>query len=352
MHALTYALDATWRPLLKDLGISSANVLRRAGLPADLLAQPTARLQAADFYRFWQAIGAESGDALLPIHLCQAIRGESFSPPLFAALCSPHLLIAAQRISRYKTLVAPMRLDVQEEADRLVLTLVWLVQQPPPPQSLVLTELVFFVVLARMGCREPIVPLSIQTPAVPAQRQAYQRFFGIPIEQGQTHKISFSRADALRPFLTSNAGLWAAFEPELRTRLAELGASVSVTQKVRSILLEALPGGPVDISRVAAQLAMSKRSLQRQLQAEGSAYTRLLQETRQALARHYLYKTGLPAAEISFLLGFEEPNSFYRAFRDWTGLSPQQVRREMPTPPPAARSGADAHLHRSEHEFN
>jgi AraC-like DNA-binding protein len=49
-------------------------------------------------------------------------------------------------------------------------------------------------------------------------------------------------------------------------------------------------------------------------------------ETREALARHYLEKTALPAAEIVFLLGFDEPNSFYRTFRTWTGVTPDRVR--------------------------
>jgi AraC-like DNA-binding protein len=43
----------------------------------------------------------------------------------------------------------------------------------------------------------------------------------------------------------------------------------------------------------------------------------------------------LLAAEISFLLGFDEPNSFYRAFRAWTGRTPDSVRRAL--------SEADAH---------
>ncbi|WP_437936555.1 helix-turn-helix domain-containing protein [Sorangium sp. So ce341] len=54
-----------------------------------------------------------------------------------------------------------------------------------------------------------------------------------------------------------------------------------------------------------------------------------LKETREALARHYLEKTPLPVAEISFLLGFSEPNSFYRAFRAWTGTTPDQARRAV-----------------------
>ncbi len=90
------------------------------------------------------------------------------------------------------------------------------------------------------------------------------------------------------------------------------------------------------MAAVARRLGMSQRSLQRQLGTEGLTYKDLLQATRQSLAQHYLVKTDLPVAEISFLLGFEEPNSFFRAFRGWTGQTPDRLRqsaRTAPSPP-------------------
>ena len=105
----TYALDTTWRTLLKDLGVRPANVLRRAGLADDVLQQPAVRLTPEEYYRFWDSIEAETADPLFPLRLCQAIRSESFSPALFAALCSPNLVVAAQRIAKYKTLLRSYR---------------------------------------------------------------------------------------------------------------------------------------------------------------------------------------------------------------------------------------------------
>ena len=63
------------------------------------------------------------------------------------------------------------------------------------------------------------------------------------------------------------------------------------------------------------------------MEAEGTSDQQLLQETHVALAQHYRQQTALPAMAISFLLGFEEPNSFYRAFRTWTGTMPDAVRQ-------------------------
>lgn len=37
----------------------------------------------------------------------------------------------------------------------------------------------------------------------------------------------------------------------------------------------------------------------------------------------------MSGAEISFLLGFEDPNSFSRAFHDWTGQTPERARSTM-----------------------
>lgn len=327
MNSTTYALDSTWRPLLKDLGISSANVLRRAGLAEDLLNRPGVRLEAADFHRFWEGIDAETADPLLPLELCRSVRSESFSPPLFAALCSPNFLVAVQRIARFKALVAPMRLDVREDTNQVAVELVWSGKGIIPPTSLVLTELLFIVTLARMGTRELLRPQSVTTLSPPVDQDAYVEFLGVRMQKGKRHCVVFSRSDADRPFLTSNEGLWAAFEPELRTRLAQLDSSVTVGQRVRSALLEALPGGGVEMEDVARRIGMSRRSLQRHLETEGLTYTDLLQSIRQALAEHYLIKTDLPAAEISFLLGFEEPNSFFRAFRGWVGQSPESFRR-------------------------
>jgi AraC-like DNA-binding protein len=189
-----------------------------------------------------------------------------------------------------------------------------------------MTELLFIVTLARIGTREPIQPQSVTTTAPPTHQDAYVDFLGIRIQKGKRHSVVFSRSDADRSFLTSNEGLWSAFEPELRTRLAQLDAPVTVGQRVRSVLLEALPGGGIEMEDVARRIAMSRRSLQRHLESEGLTYTDLLQSTRHALAEHYLVKTDLPVAEISFLLGFEEPNSFFRAFRGWCGQSPERFR--------------------------
>ena len=58
----------------------------------------------------------------------------------------------------------------------------------------------------------------------------------------------------------------------------------------------------------------------------GSSFHTVLEHTRQALARHYLERPEITITEIALLLGYDEPSSFYRAFRQWSGTTPQQAR--------------------------
>ena len=71
------------------------------------------------------------------------------------------------------------------------------------------------------------------------------------------------------------------------------------------------------IEDIADALHISSRSLQRRLQDEGSSFQRVLEEARHQLARHYLNNSVLELNEAAYLLGYEDGNSFVRAFRTW-----------------------------------
>lgn len=328
MKTLEYAVDSGWRVWFKDIGIEVEDVLRRAELPLDLFSRGAVRLPGDEYHQLWLAIEAEVGDPLFPIIAARSIRSEAFSPAMFAALCSPNLQVALDRLSMYKPLIAPMRLSLHEATGGAIdLKIEWLDVAHQPPRSLVAVELLFFVTLARLATRERVVPARVFTPEPPEPAGAYAEYLGVLIERGVDHRVRFAAEDMSRPFLTADDRMWEAFEPGLRKRLAELDESATVAERVKAALLEGLPSGRSSMDAVSRQLSVSKRTLQRRLSREGTTFQSVLQNTRHSLATHYLESTSLAAAEISFLLGFEEPNSFYRAFSDWTGSTPDSVRR-------------------------
>lgn len=330
-QAKTFPVEAGWRTLLKDLGVKPADVMRRAGLPEDLLTRPQAELSTADYFSFWRSLEVAVGDPLFPLRLVEAITPEIFSPPIFAALCSPSMRMATQRLSHYKRLVAPMALDVSADArGSLALSPRWLDARLAPPLSVVASELAFFVRLIRLGTRERIRAVQVTMPTIPDTLPAYEAYFGATLREGKAATVTFSASDAELPFLTANDAIWQVFEPDLRRRLTELSETASTSERVRAQLLEALPSGQASMDAIAGRLAMSKRTMQRRLAEDGVTFQLLVNQTREALARHYLSNTTLSNAEISFLLGFEDPNSFFRAFHDWTGHTPDALRYGKP----------------------
>lgn len=324
-----FTVNPGWRILLTDLGIRPANVLRLAGLPDDLFSRERAALSTDEYFRLWHGIELEADNPLLPLKIGQAISVEAFDPPIFAAMCSPNLNIALQRISRYKRLIMPMALHIKETRSSTSLELEWLDATIEPPVSLVTAELVFFVQLARLATRETIRPLEVVSPCPPLPAAEYTDFFGVEVSVGKNPSVRFSALDAKKPFLTVNDDMWRFFEPELQKRLSELDNNATMSERVRAALLELLPSGSTTIDSVAEKLRVSTRTLQRRLKEEGDSFQSALNGTREKLALHYLKNPGLSGAEISFLLGYEEPGSFFRAFHSWTGKTPQSARTAM-----------------------
>ena len=72
---------------------------------------------------------------------------------------------------------------------------------------------------------------------------------------------------------------------------------------------------------VAESLGMSTTTLRRRLRADHTCYQFLLDRARQYRCEQKLRKVWLPGKCLADELGYLEVNSFYRAFRRWTGLS-------------------------------
>ncbi len=326
-----FAVNPGWRIWLIDLGIRPDAVLRRAGLPRDLFARDRASLSSSSYYRFWEALEAEAEDPALPIRIGSSIPVEAFDPPIFAALCSPDLNTAARRISLFKRLIGPMALHVDERRDATELEIEWLDKTLEPPAVLVAAELAFWAGLVRLATRADIHALRVTTPDPPSPPGTYEEYFGVAVRRNKKHAVTFTAEDARRPFLTANEQMWQFFEPELRRRLSELDETATMSDRVRAALFELLPSGRTSIEAISETLGVSVRTLQRRLREEGSSFQHVLDATRGDLARHYLRSSVLSGAEISLLLGFDDPNFFSRAFRAWTGKTPESVRNALRT---------------------
>ena len=100
----------------------------------------------------------------------------------------------------------------------------------------------------------------------------------------------------------------------------------NTVERVCSYVRGALPFGNCSIERCADQMGVSVRTLQIRLSNHGARYTDLVEQQREQLARIYLSQTRMPLDEVAERLGYGEQTSFGRAFKRWTGVTPQKFR--------------------------
>ena len=102
---------------------------------------------------------------------------------------------------------------------------------------------------------------------------------------------------------------------------------LDVTRQVETLVERQLASGGGSLQRVAEQLGLHERTLQRRLHEQGSFFEDIVDRLRQQRARTLLLDTALPLAEIASALGYSEQSSLNRSCSRWFGMSPNAYRK-------------------------
>ncbi|MCG8569980.1 MAG: AraC family transcriptional regulator, partial [Spirochaetes bacterium] len=215
-HAKKFKFNSkAWKIISKEFGLNIDHILKKAQISKELMLQEEASLTAEEYFRLWTCSESFMEDKAFPLLLINKITADTFSPPVFAALSSPNMTIAMQRLAKYKKLVGPMRLDIESSDKFLNIKLGCLYTEQPIPSSLIAYELLYLVNLIRLGTRENIKPLKINTTIQLPSINKYENFFGVMPGKGNLNQITLLKKDALKPFLTESKRMWDFFEPVL-----------------------------------------------------------------------------------------------------------------------------------------
>lgn len=109
----------------------------------------------------------------------------------------------------------------------------------------------------------------------------------------------------------------------------------TIVERVQDYVHGALSSGTCSIEHCAQKLGTSVRTLQSHLGDNGLRFSDILEKQRIELAKTYLEQEQLSLDEVAALLGYSEQSSFGRAFKRWTGSTPQRFRalRGLPEDP-------------------
>jgi AraC-like DNA-binding protein len=114
-------------------------------------------------------------------------------------------------------------------------------------------------------------------------------------------------------------------EAECQALLERRHARSGIAGRVRELLVAGIvrDAEPPDSDAVAAALHLSRRTLQRRLNLEGTSFRALLEEVREHLAVELLGAGALSVSDVAQRLGYVEMSSFSQAFRRWKGMGPR-----------------------------
>ncbi len=321
---------------LEELGVHASQVLRRAGLPQGFAGQPRVLLKTEELFALWRAIGEVSTDPAIGLLLGTENRTERFHPVGLAALSSENFGSAIDQMARFKQLTCPEEIVQEKDDEEWSIQFRWLLADEVEPPVLIECCFTWVLSTARLGTGTRLSPLRVEFVQPRAHVKTIERHLGCPVVCGVVRNaIVFRASDAQKPFVTRNAELLGMLAPQFEEELKQENGDENFVERVRIAIQQKLTGRRPTIEDIADTLHVSSRTLQRRLQEDGSSFQRVLDEARHHLARHYLNNSVLELNEAAYLLGYEDGNSFVRAFRTWEGIPPARW-REMQRAQPAS----------------
>lgn len=343
-----------YRKTVKGLGaVVSHEALKRAFEPieAGLLAARHPRIPLAALRHSLEALAAEQ-DA--PLLLVDAFSRLDFSTGFLRRtyLSGAHTVAEALFLSRrYLRLTSDLAI-VKTRVDKSQ-AILQLIPHPDFANSVLQLDGLAYAqlrVLRELGVQNIECLTVPHTPPAEVQADYDARFPVRLVFDAPDYRISFPAIELARAIGWQHEDVSGVARRE--RKLIKHDPTHRWTDSVAVLLTVLLRSGEGSIDRCAELLAVSRRTLQRRVEAEGEVFRPLLEATRKRLCLEYL-AGGYADETIALLLGYRQTAQFYRAFRSWFDTSPGRYRQRLhaqhalaPNPPSAATLPPEPVIHR------
>ncbi len=309
--------------------VKSDDLYEAVQLDPSVLLDPDNRIPFAQLVSLYEKAAALSGDDNFGLHLGQSTTPTAFDVVGYCALNSPTLGDAFARVSRYHSIWTDGALfTVETSNDTSAIVYSYSDTSIREHRQDAEMTLATVTTLCRNICSPGFAPTTVEFQHdAPADTSEHIRLFRCPINfRAPANKLTFSSSFLSSPIAKADASLCAVLDRHAEELLAKFPPRDSLVDRVRGIIAGELRGGDPSLERIADQLGLTPRTLQRKLQEFGTSHNELLDTMRRQLAMRYLREDEMAICEVAYLLGFSESSSFHRAFKRWTGLTPKEFR--------------------------
>ena len=325
------SMGQMFRRLLELHALDAVGIARNGGIDLAAIPAPGERIEVDKIDAILGVAIPLVGDPAFGLQAARCWHPSELGVLGYAWLSSSTLRTGLERAARYSRLVGERGITEIEDTRQGLKVRFWAKRGNPAvvPVAAVVVDIVMAILfdLCRMNAGAALRPVAVTLRRrKPDAADAYERFFGCPVQFGaEESAFVLSAKDADRPLPSANRQLAATFDRMLAEELARLDKS-DVVSRCRAAVLQNLSSGEGTEEDVAKQLHMSARTLQRKLAEARTTYLQLVDDTRKDLALRYFEDPRRSVTDITFSLGFSQPSAFTRAFKRWTGLSPTDHR--------------------------
>jgi AraC-like DNA-binding protein len=311
------------------LGLPRSRLLGVADLEEAQLADPDGRVPVTKYWDLWRFIANEVPDPDLGLQLGEGFEVLDAGVVGYSMLHSVTLGGALERLARYAKIFT-QRADISLEP----VGNQWRLTQHRPPlyrslRQVADSRMAAIVSVCRQITRREVAPTLVHLPyARPPDVRAHRKFFQADLRFDEpTWSMRFRASDMQLPLEAADETLAGYLDEVAALRLEELPRDETFTERVRRVAWSHLGEGQPTVARVAAELAVSGRTLQRRLREEGHSFAEVVETLRREKAEALLQDKNLAIYEVGYLLGYSDATAFYRAFRRWYGKSPREYRQ-------------------------
>lgn len=162
--------------------------------------------------------------------------------------------------------------------------------------------------------------------SAPAHADSYRSFFDGSVRfDAEYTRITFDGSLLQRPLAGADGATASWAERQCAALLSNLNCQNGIVEQARTLLRQ-VPGRYLTQEALARTLQTSTRSMRRSLKGLGTSYTQLLEEALREHAVEYLVSKRMNTEDVAAELGFSDARSFRRAFKRWTGKTPNEYR--------------------------
>lgn len=309
-------------------------LLGETGLARERLADPILRIPMHQLRTLLELAARDSGLAHFGLLVGSAVRPGSYGVLGAVSMTSATLGESMSMIRRFGKIVfdsPSSQTHIAIEQGRVLLEDQRITELEPYSAYMQEAVLAGWTAFGRWLIGHNAAPLAVEMihPAI-ADPVLYEGFYGCPVTFGaERNALVFAESMLSARIQGADPRTHKSLLLEADLQLGRSYAPLSVIGRLRALLVERMPVGEMSLESLASQLAMSPRTLQRKLAAEGESFTQVLETMRMELADHYLRRTDSSIMEIALLLGFSQASAFSHAFRQARGISPADFRKTL-----------------------